>query len=70
MEKSEYKKIVDKHTTSKNKLRNAGIAFIIGGFMGVLGNFLVDAYSYYFEISSKDASVFMIITLIFSNVQM
>ena len=65
MDRLEYKKIVDKHTTSKNKLRNAGIAFIIGGFMGVLGNFLVDAYSYYFDISSKDASVFMIITLIF-----
>ena len=65
MEKSEYKKIVDKHTINKNKFRNAIIAFIIGGLMGVLGNFLVDAYSYYFEISSKDASVFMIITLIF-----
>ena len=65
MEKSEYKKIVDKHTNSGNKFRNMIIAFLIGGFMGVLGNFLVDAYSYYFDISSKDASVFMIITLIF-----
>ena len=33
--------------------------------MGIIGNFLIDAYSYYFNISSKDASVFMIITLIF-----
>ena len=65
MERSEYKKIVDKHTRSGNKFRNASIAFLIGGFMGVLGNFLVDAYSYYFDLSSKDASVFMIITLIF-----
>ncbi len=66
MERIEYKKIVDKHTPSnKNKVRNASIAFIIGGLMGVLGNFLVDAYSYYFDLSSKDASVFMIITLVF-----
>ena len=65
MEKLEYKKIVDKHTISGNKTRNAIIAFLIGGFMGVLGNFLVDAYSYYFDLSSKDASVFMIITLVF-----
>ena len=65
MERLEYKKIVDKHTISGNKLRNAFIAFIIGGLMGVLGNFLVDAYSYYFDLSSKDASVFMIITLVF-----
>ena len=65
MEKLEYKKIVDKHTPNKNKVSNAIIAFLIGGFMGVLGNFLVDAYSYYFNLSSKDASVFMIITLVF-----
>ena len=65
MEKLEYKKIVDKHTISNNKLKNAFIAFIIGGFMGVFGNFLIDAYSFYFDLSSKDASVFMIITLIF-----
>lgn len=65
MEKSEYKKIVDKHTKSGSKFRNMVIAFLIGGFMGVLGNFLVDAYSYYFDLSSKDASVFMIITLVF-----
>lgn len=65
MEKIEYKKIVDKHTPNNSRLRNAIIAFLIGGFMGVLGNFLVDAYSYYFDLSSKDASVFMIITLVF-----
>lgn len=65
MEKQEYKKIVDKYTPSESILRNAVIAFIIGGLMGVLGNFLVEFYSYAFDLSSKDASVFMIITLIF-----
>ncbi len=65
MEKREYKKIVEKNTPSAPKLRNAIIAFLIGGFMGVLGNFLVDIYSFYFNIGSKDASVFMIITLVF-----
>lgn len=65
MEKREYKQIVDKYTPNEPRLRNAIIAFLIGGFMGVLGNFLVEVYSYYFDLSSKDASVFMIITLIF-----
>ena len=65
MEKKEYKKIVDKYTPNELRLRNAIVAFFIGGFMGVLGNFLVEFYSYYFDLSSKDASVFMIITLIF-----
>ena len=65
MEKKEYNKIVEKYTPNEPRLRNALIAFIIGGFMGVLGNFLVEVYSYYFDLSTKDASVFMIITLIF-----
>ena len=65
MEKREYKKIVEKYTPNEPRLRNTLIAFIIGGFMGVLGNFLLEAYSYYFDLSSKNASVFMIITLIF-----
>ena len=68
MEKKEYQKIVDKHTPKGNKLNNAIIAFVIGGFMGVLGNFLIEIYSYYFNLSSKDASVFMIITLIFGAI--
>lgn len=65
MEKREYKQIVDKYTPNEPRLRNAIVAFLIGGFMGVLGNFLVEVYSYYFDLSSKDASVFMIITLVF-----
>ncbi len=65
MEKKEYKKIVDKYTPKEKRFRNAIIAFLIGGVMGVIGNFLVDFYSYAFHISSKDASVFMIITLVF-----
>ena len=65
MEKKEYKKIVDKYTPNEPRLTNSLIAFMTGGFMGVLGNFLVDFYSYYFDLSTKDASVFMIITLVF-----
>ena len=65
MEKKEYKKIVDKYTPNEPRLKNAFIAFVIGGFMGALGNLLVDAYSFYFDLSTKDASVFMIITLVF-----
>ena len=65
MEKKQYKKIVDKYTPNEPRLRNAIVAFIVGGFMGILGNFLVEFYSYMFNLSSKDASVFMIITLVF-----
>lgn len=65
MEKKDYKNIVDKYTPDEPRFRNALIAFVIGGLMGVIGNFLVEFYSSSFDLSSKDASVFMIITLIF-----
>ncbi|MDO4963557.1 MAG: stage V sporulation protein AC [bacterium] len=65
MEKSKYQKIVKKYTPKPPILKNGVVAFIIGGIMGVLGNFLVNFYSYSFDLSSKDASVFMIITLVF-----
>ncbi len=65
MEKKEYQKIVNKYTPKESRFKNALVAFITGGLMGVLGNFLINFYSYNFNISSKDASVFMIITLVF-----
>ncbi len=65
MEKKEYKNIVDKYTPNEPRFKNAIVAFLIGGFMGVLGNFLIEIYSLYFDLSNKDASVFMIITLVF-----
>ena len=65
MEKTEYKKIVKKYTKGENILKNVIVSFIVGGFMGFLGNFLVDKYICLFEISKSLASGLMIITLVF-----
>lgn len=65
MEKNKYKKIVDRHTPKENRLYNGMIAFLIGGLMGIIGQGLIDIYSYYLDIPTKDASVLMIMTLIF-----
>lgn len=65
MEKKEYQKLVKKYKPKENRLLNGTIAFIVGGLIGVLGQFLVDFYSSYLEISTKEAGTFMIITLIF-----
>ena len=65
MEKKDYKKIVDNHKPNENRFGNAVIAFLFGGLMGVVSVFLTDIYSYFFDISSKDATTFMIVTLIF-----
>ena len=65
MEKIEYKKIVDNHKIKENRIANCVISFLVGGFIGVISVFLTDFYSNMFELSNKDASTFMIVTLIF-----
>lgn len=65
MEKKQYKKIVDKHKPIETRAQNAFIAFVTGGLVGVIGQLMTEFYASYFEISTKDASTFMLVTLIF-----
>lgn len=65
MEKNKYQNLVNKYTPKENRLYNVLVSFFIGGCMGFLGQLLVDLYSYYLNIPTKDASTFMIITLVF-----
>ena len=65
MEKRKYQSIVNKYTPKENRIYNGLVAFVVGGLMGMLGQFLIDLYSYFLNIPSKEASVFMIVTLIF-----
>lgn len=65
MEKNKYKRLVEKHTPKENSLYHGLLAFITGGTMGVIGQFLIDVYSSLLHIPSSEASSYMIITLIF-----
>lgn len=65
MNEKKYNKIVEKHQPKENKILNAIIAFVVGGLIGAFGHLLVELYSYVLEISSNDASILMITTLIF-----
>lgn len=65
MDKNKYKNLVTKYTPKENILYNALIAFVVGGIMGVIGQGLVDIYSYFLNISTSDASTLMIVTLVF-----
>ena len=65
MEKNKYKRLVEKHTPKENSLYHGLLAFITGGIMGVIGQFLIDVYSSILHIPSSEASSYMIITLIF-----
>lgn len=65
MEKSKYKQIVENLSPKEDKMYNAIIAFIIGGLIGIVGQFLIDVYSYKFGLSTKEAATCMMVTLIF-----
>ena len=65
MEKEKYKRIVDKYTPKENRLTNSLFCFLVGGTMGVIGQGLIDLYANLLHVATKDASVFMIVTLIF-----
>lgn len=65
MEAKKYQKIVDKHIPKEEKTNNLLVAFLTGGLIGLLGNFLMDIYAYFFHIQTTEAGVLMLVTLIF-----
>lgn len=65
MEKSKYKELVKKYKPTENRFQNGIVAFLVGGFMGIIGELLIEFYSYFLNIPTKEAGTFMIITLIF-----
>lgn len=65
MNKEKYEKIVSKNMPNENKTKFAVIAFLVGGFIGLLGECLIRLYICLFDISRSDASTYMIVTFIF-----
>ena len=68
MNSEEYKKLINKYKPKENIARNSFISFIIGGLLGLIGQLLTDLYISLLNISSKEASTLMIVTLIFLGV--
>ena len=65
MEKANYEKIVNKHKPTATRAQSAFIAFVTGGIVGVIAELITEVYVVWFDISTKDASSFMLVTLIF-----
>ena len=63
--KQSYQEITEKNSPKENVVTNAVIAFISGGVMGIIGQFLIDTYSSWLDIPTKEATVCMLVTLIF-----
>lgn len=65
MSKEEYSELVKKYTPQYNKVRSILLAFVVGGFIGMIGQGLIDFYSKVCGATIKDAGTYMIVTLIF-----
>lgn len=65
MDTKKYQLLVHKHCPKEKRLINSFIAFLVGGFMGIIGQFLIDFYQNKFALETNYASALMIITLIF-----
>lgn len=59
-----YNEIVMKHTPKEDNAKNAVIAFIGGGILGVLSELLLRGYMMWFSLPRKEAGVVVILTLI------
>ena len=64
MDKKRYKEIVDKHTPKENVIKNALVAFIVGGILGSLSELLLRGYMMWFDLPRKESGVMVILTLI------
>ena len=65
MKKEKYQKIIKKHKVKEDRLKNGIKAFLGGGLVGLLGEFLANSYSLILEIPKSEANTYMIVTLIF-----
>ena len=61
----EYKKIIKKHRPTEHRFFNALIAFIVGGAVGSLGQYLSECYASFFNIPTKDSIALVLLTYIF-----
>jgi stage V sporulation protein AC len=65
MNKDEYKKLVDNFTPKENKIKNAFVAFLVGGLIGFLGQLIVTIMTTTFEMELVEACSWLCILIIF-----
>ena len=65
MNKERYKEITSKIVPQEDKVKNGIVAFLVGGFIGLLGEIIVFVLENNFNVAHKDATSIMIVMLIF-----
>ena len=67
LKNTRYNKIADNHKANHNKIENAIVSFLAGGFIGVFGEIIIELLCMYASMSRVDASSVMIVIFIFLN---
>ena len=65
MNKEDYKKLVKKHTPKEPKLRNIGVAFLVGGLIGLFAEVMIYIFMHCFAVSSVEAGLITALVVIF-----
>lgn len=65
MKNSKYERIADRHKAEESRGRNAIVAFLVGGLIGMTGEGIIELICYYSHISRSEASTIMMVILIF-----
>ena len=65
MNKEDYKKLVKKHTPKEPKLRNVGVAFLVGGLIGLFAEILIFVIKHCFSVSVVVAGLITTLIVIF-----
>lgn len=65
MKNEKYERIAKNHQAPNPRLKNAIIAFLVGGLVGLIGESIIELICYYTHISRNSAGTIMIVILIF-----
>lgn len=65
MKNEKYERIAKDHTAPNPKLKNAVIAFIVGGIIGLIGEGIIELLCMYTHMSRNNAGTIMIVIMIF-----
>ena len=65
MKSTKYEKIADNHKAEEDRVKNAAVAFLSGGVIGLLGEGIIETTMNYFNLSRKDSASIMIVLFIF-----
>lgn len=65
MNQDEYKKLVEELTPKENRLKNAFVAFLVGGLIGFVGEVVVHIFMTSFGMESVEAYTWLCLLIIF-----